>query len=276
MQKKSISLATCIFWTASSVMAGDIDLAARYLDHKLTDHAKLIYIDVAVDPDASDSDRVEALFQLGTIAFIENNYEVAISEWGILLSEYPEEAKLYDIQGKLNTLNDVYGENADRIVQNAVAESYISNGDFYSSEKSERVTIDTSWIPVIQASVAWYDRVIQEFAESPEARRAYLKKFSTIVGWEGRGQYARSYGLYNPATAEAALGLLEQTLEAFERDFPDDPSLQRLRFTIAQGYWNRREWDDTRKWLNLIIEKDSGVDGFWKDLAEWRLEKVEY
>jgi len=45
---------------------------------------------------------------------------------------------------------------------------------------------------------------------------------------------------------------------------------------IAQLYWKARDWEKTREWLNIIIEKAGNGDSFYRDLAQRRLLKVEY
>lgn len=274
---KILSAATVCFITAATLgAASTIDTAERYLAHNLDDKAKEIFIEIALSPDATNDDKASAIYQLGTIALNENNLDTAMNEWSLLQEQFPEKAKEFDIAGKLKTLSDIYGTAADRKLQNAIAQSYIRNGDFYTQEKSERTTIDTSWIPVIEASTGWYDRVINEFPNTPEARSAYLKKFSAIVGWRGRGKYDSDYGLFNDFQVNQALKQLEGLISEFETEFPNDNNLQRMRYTVAQGYWKKKDFAKTREWLNLIIEKDNGVNGFWKDVAEWRLKKVEY
>jgi hypothetical protein len=66
------------------------------------------------------------------------------------------------------------------------------------------------------------------------------------------------------------------TFASFETDFPDAPTLQAFRFQIAQQYWRARDWEKTKEWLNLIVAKSGPGDSFYKDLAQRRLEKVEY
>jgi len=261
---------------ASGLSASTIDTAQRFLEHNLNNRAKEIFIEIATAADSNQSDKATAIYELGSIAFNEGNIDTAISEWRLLQEDYPQKASEFDIEGKLKRISDIYGDSAEQDLQNAIAQSYIKNGDFYTAEKSETTTIDTSWIPLIDASVAWYDRVIEEFPGTNEAKRAYLKKFAAYVGWRGRGQYDESYGLYNDFQVTQTLVKLEELLSEFEAAFPEDGNLQRMRFTIAQGYWGRRDWAKTKEWLNVIIDNDDGINGFWKDVAEWRLKKVEY
>lgn len=261
---------------SSGVSASTIELGERYLEHNLNDQAKEVFINIATSGESSSEDVAVAIYQLGSIALNENNVETAIKEWETLLAEYPEQARAYDIAGKLKIMGDIYGKSAERSLQNAIAQSYIQNGDFYTSEKSETTTIDTSWIPVIEASVGWYDRVIQEFPNTEEAKQAYLKKFAAYVGWPARGKYDKDFGIYSNFQINQALKNMENLIVEYEQMFPSDNNLQRMRYTIAQAYWKKKDWAKTRDWLNVIIDNDAGINGFWKDVAEWRLKKVEY
>ena len=126
----------------------------------------------------------------------------------------------------------------------------------------------------MEASLQWYNRVIDEFPDTPEAKQAYLKKFSTILGWTARGQYGSSYGVEDDYSKYIVQ--LEDTLANFEEEFSDDRNLQRMRFSVAQAHWGEKKFDETREWLNLIITKAKGQGGFYSDLAEWRLTKIEY
>ncbi len=69
---------------------------------------------------------------------------------------------------------------------------------------------------------------------------------------------------------------LLETFSAFERDHPEASSLQASRYQIAQAYWNKKNWNQTRNWLNRIIEHSGEDYTFYRDLAERRLKKLEY
>jgi len=257
-----------------AVVASPIDKANKYMDYGLSSDAKKIFIDIVFDEGSSDDHKAESHYRLGAIAFSENKLEIALEEWVLLQSDYPDQGEKLNISKKIDLISQVYGRTAENVLENAVARSYIKNGDFYSDEKSEITTIDTSWIPNIEAAVQWYDRVIEEFPQTDEAKSAYLKKFATVLGWQGRGQYSSDYGTY--ADYKKYAPMLEGVLSAFETEFPDDGNLQRLRFSIAQVHWSNRRFKETREWLNLVIEKDKGKGGFYADLSKWRLQKVEY
>ena len=72
---------------------------------------------------------------------------------------------------------------------------------------------------------------------------------------------------------------MPQVLETFgklEKNYPKAPTLQAFRYQIAQAYWNKKDWVNTRLWLNMIIEKSGSIESFYTDTAQRRLQKIEY
>jgi len=162
----------------------------------------------------------------------------------------------------------------EKRLDNSVALSYLKHGDFWSKGKSNIFLIDSSWIPNVETSVKWYDKVIKEFPNSVAANVAYQDKIQTILGWKESGKYGDSHGIKK--SFNGYIGLLLNTFESFEKEFPVSSSLQGIRYQIAQVYWNQKDWEKTREWLNTIIKKTGEGDSFYKDLAERRLLKIEY
>ena len=78
-----------------------------------------------------------------------------------------------------------------------------------------------------------------------------------------------------------------KTDNSLEKDHPEASTLQAFRYQIAQVYWKQRyrdeisyTWvpthvDETKKWLNKVIEKTGDNDSFYSDLAERRLKNLE-
>jgi hypothetical protein len=87
-------------------------------------------------------------------------------------------------------------------------------------------------------------------------------------------RYGQSYGIR--ADYNKYMPQLLSTFSAFEADHPETTTLQAFRFQIAQAYWSNKDWAKTREWLKLIVDKAGPADSFYKDIAERRLEKVEY
>ena len=158
-----------------------------------------------------------------------------------------------------------------------------------------------------------YDKVITEFPKSEASRIAYKGKLRTLLGWKESGRDEESYGieasfymtiplhllsgrekteaLLAKAKAEASfekyMPILLQTFEEFEKDHPNAPTLQAFRYQIAQIYWRHSDYnsdsgnfvlrypEETKQWLNKVIDQVDGNDSFYGDLAERRLKNLE-
>jgi predicted Zn-dependent protease len=68
--------------------------------------------------------------------------------------------------------------------------------------------------------------------------------------------------------------LVLEAFRAFEKAFPLAPSLQPLRYQIAQLYWSQKDFVNTEVWLKQVIENGSEEDSFYVDLATRRLHKL--
>jgi len=66
------------------------------------------------------------------------------------------------------------------------------------------------------------------------------------------------------------------TFSSFESTFPSNSSLQAFRYQIAQAYWERRDWANTKLWLGKVIEKSNGESTFYTETAKARLQKLEH
>ena len=195
----------------------------------------------------------------------------SLQSWKDLTNKYPKSKQAVLVKDRIQELAEIVGESAKETIENAVALSYIRHGEFWSQGKKSAFTIDSTWIHNVEAAVKWYDKVINEFPNSPASRLAYKYKMRTILGWEEAGSkhgIKRSFLHHMPQLLE--------TFSAFEKEHPKASSLQAFRYQIAQAYWNVKQWDKTREWLNLIIKKAGSGDSFYKDTAQRRLKKIEY
>lgn len=62
-------------------------------------------------------------------------------------------------------------------------------------------SIDSSWIPNVEAAAKWYDKTITEFPSTSAARIAYEEKMRTLLGWKEAGRYGSTHGVEkNPTT----------------------------------------------------------------------------
>jgi tetratricopeptide (TPR) repeat protein len=275
--KKVILITMIIIISFGSLFATDnsnLDKANMYYEYELIDKAKTEYIDQIFSNDLSNNEMAEAYYQLGLIAFNENNLKLAISTWENLISMYPSSSYSQTVKTQLKTLESVVGENLDTQINNSVASSFIKNGDFWSKDKDTIFSIDGSWIPNVETSCYWYDKVINNYPNSNASELAYKKKLLTILGWQESGRYGSSYGIKEDYSKY--LPYLLSTFSEFEKSFPNSALLQPFRYQIAQTYWNNKDWSNTRKWLNIIINEAQNNDSFYSQLAKLRLEKVEY
>lgn len=250
-----------------------IERAALYRQHGLLEDAKRDYIQI-ISRAGPQEQKAEALYSLGLIAFDQGRISVALSSWTQLVKEFPSAKQAKEVQDRLKDLSQIIGEQQKETVDNAVAQSYLGHGDFWSRGKDQVFSIDTSWIANLDAAIKWYDKTIQEFPKSPAARIAYEGKMRAILGWKDPGKYGDSHGIQ--ADASKYIPILVDTFQSYQADFPESGSLQPFRYQIAQAYWGRKDWDNTRKWLQEMIAQSKGADSFYVDLANRRLQKLEY
>ena len=275
MKKYHLGICAGVILLVLSGTAGAASLrkAIMYNQYGLKNKAKGEFINLIFSK-SSRSDKAEAYYFLGAIAFDERKISVALDSWRTLVAKFPKSEKAKLVKERISELAEIVGESTEKTIRNAVARSYLRHGDFWSDKKSRVFNIDSSWIPNVEAANKWYDKVIAEFPKTPAAELAYKNKLRTLLGWKEPGRYGSSFGLkknflqYMPQ--------LTETFAAFERDFPESGSLQAFRYQIAQAYWKDKNWHNTKKWLNKIISIAGDRDSFYKDLAKRRLQKVEY
>lgn len=270
------SLAICLAMSllvVSASVGASIEKAIMLNQHGLSKEAKVELIDIVFSK-SPDSSKAQAYYLLGSIAFEENKIAVALASWRDLSIKYPnsEQAKL--VKDRINELAEIVGESAKESIENAVALSYLRHGDFWSRGKNEIFTIDSSWIPNVETSMKWYDKVIKEFPKSTASRVAYQAKLRALLGWEETGRYGSKHGIKE--SFDKYMPQLLETFISFEKEHPNASTLQAFRYQVAQAYWRNKNWEKTREWLDLVIKESGEVDSFYKDLAERRLKKVEH
>lgn len=239
----------------------------------LVNESKAELIDVIFSK-AVDTEKAQAYYLLGSIAFSENKVSTALETWKQLVKQYPSSKEAALVKERIKQLAEIVGVMGKESVDNAVAESYLQHGDFWSSGKDYKFTIDSSWIPQVEAADKWYDKVIKEFPGTTASRVAYEEKMRTLLGWKELGQYGSAYGIKD--SFEGYMPQLLEAFSAFENEFPNAPTLQAFRYQIAQAYWLNKDWAKTKEWLNLIITKSGDSDSFYKDAATRRLQKIEH
>ena len=271
-----IALGACLpdraDWLGSSVLeAQSIEQAERYHAHGLNDDAKRVLVGL-LEGDKADTVKARALYSLGQISFEEGKYQVAISDWEELIKRFPSSTQAADVNARLAQLREAVTSSLDNVLSNAVASSYLKNGDFWS-DAERTFTIDVSWLPKVELATAWYDRMISEFPGAA-AEVGYQRKLSTLLGWKEPGQYGDSYGVRDDF--KQYMPEVLATFAAFEGAFPQNSTLQAYRYQIAQAYWSKKDWANTRAWLQKVIEAGGGTKSFYTQTAQARLQKVEY
>lgn len=269
---RTLSVSLAFLLHANLALADLTEQPRTYYEHGLVEDAKRGFIGVIFDRSATDDEKANALSSLGDIAFDQNQIGLAIRTWRELIEEFPESEEAQLVGDRLDQIGEIVETTSSNTLENQIARSHIRSGDWWSRGKEEGITVDTSWIPRDQAALQWYDRVISEFPGSPSATIALKKKFQTVYGWKEPGKYGETFGVKNSGQVEDLITVFTDLEEAD----PEDADLQRFRYMIAQSYWEHRKFNETRAWLQKIIDADAGKGGFYADLSEWRLKKVEY
>ena len=254
--------------------AQSVELARDYYQHGLNDRAKDILIGMLHNQATIPAVKAKALYMLGQISFDEGRVKVALTDWQALAKEFPQSPESKEITARLAQLNEMVAKASDAGISSAVARSYISNGDFWVSSNDRKFSIDSSWLPMIELANEWYDRVIKEFPGSDAAEIAYERKLFALIGWRELGRDGDAYGLKN--NFQKYMPLVLSSFDDFEKAFPNSSALQAFRYQIAQAYWAHRDWQNTRAWLQKIIDKGGSESTFYTEAAKARLQKVEY
>lgn len=264
-----------LFSSTLSVYGASYERAVMLKEHGLVNESKAELIDVIFSK-AQDSEKAKGYYLLGSIAFAERKISVALDSWRELIKKYPNAKEAGLVRDRIKELAEMVGEIEKESIENAVAQSYIRNGDFWSKGKDYKFTIDASWMPMVESAIKWYDRVIKEFPGTTASRIAFEEKMRTLLGWKEPGRDGESYGLKKRKDFSKYMPQLLETFNEFEKEYPSASTLQAFRYQIAQAYWGNKDWAKTREWLNIVIEKAGQTESFYKDAAQRRLEKVEF
>lgn len=273
MTTKYIAITAAFAITTFNIAAQNLERAKLFKEHGLPSEAKAecILIVTSSNPEA---EKATAYYILGMIAFDEKRISTALETWLKLKKQFPQSIEAKEVSERTKDLAQIVGENTRETMNNAVAQSYLSHGEFWSRGKSGIFTIDSSWIPNVESAIKWYDKMVQEFPKTIAAKVGYEQKMRTILGWKEPGRDGKEHGI--KSDPQEYIPLLVATFQDYEKAFPDSGELQAFRYQIAQAYWGIKDWEQTRIWLKSIIEKSEGGESFYTDLARRRLEKVEY
>ena len=140
--KKSIFLFSILtsLLVGSGSKAGSIEKAILFLENNLANDAKREFIQVITSNKSNDQKAI-AYYQLGSLSFEENNIEGALNTWKELLAKYPNSPEAQQVKDNIEELTLIVGETSKESINNAIASSYIKNGDFWSKDKKTIFTI---------------------------------------------------------------------------------------------------------------------------------------
>jgi tetratricopeptide (TPR) repeat protein len=239
---------------------------------RLLRESQLALVDFLVQSGIHPLEKSAAMYLLGRINFEENKFQSAVKIWQMLVEEFPQsyEGKLVD--DRLSELLQILPGASNEYIDDIRASMYLKNGDYWIVGKGAGFYVDTAYINNIEAAVHWYDKTITEFPESAAARLAHEQKLKTLIGWKDSENFGMAYGAMGEF--ETYMPKVLDAFRAFEKAFPLVPSLQPIRYQIAQLYWSQKDFVNTDVWLKQVIENGSEEDSFYVDLATRRLHKL--
>jgi hypothetical protein len=239
---------------------------------QLSHEAQVALVDFLIEPGIHPLEKSAAMYLLGLISFEERKIRSAVRIWRMLVEEFPQSYEGKLVEDRLPELMQNLPGEPTEYIDEIRASMYIKNGDYWIVGKDPGLFVDLAYINNIEAAVHWYNKAIQEFPKSAAARLAHEQKLKTLIGWKDTANFGMAYGAmgefstYMPQVLDA--------FQAFEKAFPDAPSLQPIRFQIAQLYWFNKDFVNTESWLKQVVDHGRDEDSFYVDLAERRLHKL--
>lgn len=239
--------------------------------HGLDDLAKAELVEILCG-NAWGKEKASAMYLLGSMAFAEKRVDSALTTWRELVAEYPDSPEATEVKDRIKQLAEIVGDVNKATTNNAVAESYLRHGDFWSEGRDQIFKIDPSWIPQVEAATKWYDKIIADFPDSVSSRVAHEHKLFTLIGWKDPRSDFMLFGVEQ--NFKKYMPILIDAFAAFEKEHPDAATLQGFRFQIAQKYWAEKDFDNAKVWLDKIIEAAGDDDTFYRHLAAQRLARM--
>ena len=272
----------CIITMSGLTIEASIEKAILLKAHGLNDDAKRELINLIFHEDSERRDKSRAYYLLGAIAFDENRIQSAIRTWDYIIEKYPNSDEALIVKERMDELSKVtlavYTESIES-EDYSVAKLYLKNAEFWSEDKDDRWMIDSSWIPKVEFALKWYDKVISEFPKSEVARIAYIGKIRTLLSWTEFNEEFKDEP-WGTAARKAFPTYIGQVIDAFhnfEKDFPNDITLQACRFQIGQAYWSYvggRDLEQARIWFEEVIANSGENDTFYRQIAEARKNEI--
>lgn len=274
-----------------------IEKAILLKAHGLNDDAKRELINHIFDKNVKAQDKPRAYYLLGAIAFDENRIRAATKTWDYIIQEYPDSDEALMVKERINELSKVTLSVHTESVETAdysLAKLYLKNAEFWSEDKDDRWMIDSSWIPKVKFAVKWYDKAISEFPKSEAARTAYIGKIRTLLSWrklldKGSENDPLADHLTSSIIFPIYIRQLVNTFRDFEKDFPNDITLQACRFQIGQAYFGMgivskrteinleqaKKWlEQAKQWFDEVIANSGENDTFYRHVSEERNKQI--
>ena len=112
MKVKLLAISMVATFLAAPVsFAASVEKAGMLNQHGLTQEAKSELIAV-VFSNSADSDKAQAYYSLGSIAFEENKISVALDSWRDLVKKYPNSNQAKTVENRIGELAEIVGESA--------------------------------------------------------------------------------------------------------------------------------------------------------------------
>ena len=250
-----------------------LEIANDYYRHNLNEIAKEKYLSIYHNQESSDDEKAKALYVVGQIIFEEGKYSLALEDWELLITKFPNSEYAKQIAKIYSQISDIVTFDSDRNSISLIARAYLQNGDFWSNADRE-FTIDSSWMPGVEIALKWYDKVLKEFPNTPSAEVAYRRKLFALLGSSSSDNNQKAFGLKEDF--KKYIPVVLQTFSDFEKDFPKSAYMQGLRYQIAQAYWTEGYTKNAKTWLKKIIMCGDGKETFYTETAKARLKNLKF
>ncbi len=250
-----------------------LETANDYYRHNLNEIAKEKFLSIYHSQESSDDEKAKALYIVGQIIFEEGDYSLALEDWELLITKFPNSEYAKQIAKIYSQISDIVTFDSSRNSITLVARAYLQNGDFWSNADRE-FTIDSSWMPGVEIALKWYDKVLKEFSHTPSAEVAYRRKLFALLGSSNTDDNQKAFGLKEDF--KKYIPVVLKTFSDFEKDFPKSAYMQGLRYQIAQAYWTEGYTKSAKIWLKKIILCGDGKETFYTETAKARLKNLKF
>ncbi len=250
-----------------------LDIANDYYRHNFNEIAKEKFLSIYHNPDSSADEKAKALYIVGQIIFEEGDYSLALEDWELLITKFPDSEYAKQIAIIYSQISDIITFDSDRNSITLVARAYLQNGDFWSNADREFI-IDSSWMPNVEIALKWYDKVLEELPNTPSAEVAYRRKLFALLGSSNPDDNQKVFGLKQDF--KKYIPVVLKTFSDFEKDFPKSAYMQGFRYQIAQAYWTEGYTKSAKTWLKKIIMYGDGKETFYTETAKARLKNLEF